>query len=118
MKNSKKRCGMLVIKIDLEKAYDNVNWDFLVHMLYEFGFPHQFVTWIYTCISSTTYSLLINGQRYGLIDPRRGVRQGCPLSPYLFVFVTEYLSLRLLALHRQSLFQGVRLGQHAIRTIL
>lgn len=103
MHRSKRKDGYVAIKVDLQKAYDKVNWSFLLTMLHLFGFPDIFVNWIRLCVSTASYSIRINGQRYGFITPQCGIRQGCPLSPYLFVFVTEYLSLLLGRLKQQQL---------------
>jgi len=98
MSLSKKQEGLLALKLDLEKAYDKVDWQFISGMLSYFGFPDLFISWIMECLTTVTYSVIINGQRHGHIIPKRGIRQGCPLSPYLFVFVTEFLSLNILEL--------------------
>lgn len=111
MQRSTRSEGLVALKLDLSKAYDRVDWNFLVNMLTLFGFPQVFITWIYQCISTASYSVLINGQQHGYITPSRGIRQGCPLSPYLFVFVMEYLSRSLEALTRRHLFSGIQLGR-------
>lgn len=59
------------------------------------GVPDIFVTWIYTCISTEKFAVLVNGSPYGYFPSSRGLRQGCPLSPYLFVIVMEILSISL-----------------------
>lgn len=80
------RCSL---KIDLKKAYDTVNWKAVISTMKKMGFPEKFLNWIFLCISSAKYSIIINGAPYGFFGATRVLRQGCPLSPYLFVIVME-----------------------------
>jgi hypothetical protein len=84
--------GDLALKIDISKAYDKVDWGFLRGMLERLGFAHKWIHWMMLCVSSVTYSVLVNYDKIGPINPGRGLRQGDPLSPYLFILVTEGLS--------------------------
>ncbi|XP_026459010.1 uncharacterized protein LOC113359627 [Papaver somniferum] len=81
-KNGPPRCAL---KIDLRKAYDTVSWEAIVLCLNKMGFPRIFIDWVYLCISSAKFVVLVNGSPYGYFSASRGLRQGCPLSPYLFV---------------------------------
>jgi hypothetical protein len=78
----------VICKMDLEKAYDHVNWNFLLYM-WRCGFGGQWCLWIAHCISSVWFSVLVNGSPYGFFKSSRGLRQGDPLLPLLFVCVCD-----------------------------
>ncbi len=82
----------LLCKLDIEKAYDHVNWDFLIYLLQRCGFPRKWCNWIWFCISTVWFSILINGSPQGFFASSRGLRQGDPLSPLLFLLIMETLS--------------------------
>nr|CCA65981.1 hypothetical protein [Beta vulgaris subsp. vulgaris] len=81
-----------VIKVDIRKAYDSVEWVFLESMLKELGFPSMFIRWIMACVKTVSYSILLNGIPSIPFDAQKGLRQGDPLSPFLFALSMEYLS--------------------------
>ncbi|KAK4270818.1 hypothetical protein QN277_019587 [Acacia crassicarpa] len=92
MNKNRSRKGLMAWKIDLEKAYDRVRWDFLHQVLTEVGFKADFIHLIISCVSSVSYNVIWNGTQTEFFFPRRGLRQGDPISPLLFVLCMEKLS--------------------------
>lgn len=84
--------GGVVFKIDLKKVCDHVEWSFVIYMLRRFGFRDKCGSWMGKCISTTSFTVLVNGSPFRLFKPSRGIRQGVPLSPFLFNLVVEALS--------------------------
>ncbi|XP_062074934.1 uncharacterized protein LOC133778939 [Humulus lupulus] len=86
-KNISPRC---VMKIDLSKAYDMLDWNFLEGILIEFSFPNKFIKWVMTCLKDPAYLILMNGRIQGGFRGQKGLRQGDPISPLLFELAMEY----------------------------
>ncbi|WVZ91080.1 hypothetical protein U9M48_037298 [Paspalum notatum var. saurae] len=99
-----------LLQVDLAKAFDRLEWNFVVKALHNRGFSHHFIQLIHSCISSPTFSILVNGQPYFNFKSQRGIRQGCPLSPYLFVLAIYELSVNLQQALRGNHIQGITLG--------
>ena len=82
----------MIIQLDLGKAYDKITWKYMAKMLEVFGFDQHWINWIVTLVSMTSHSLLINGAPTKPFYPSRGIRQGDPLSPFMFILMMEGLS--------------------------
>ena len=85
----------MVVKIDLEKLYDHLEWSFVRMVLKHFGFPANIINLIMSCISSTSTVVLFNGSKLDSFQPTRGIRQGDPISPYIFLLCIEFLGAQI-----------------------
>ena len=92
LEKKKGKTGYMIIKIDLEKAYDRMEWSFVRNVLCSLGFQNATAELILSCISSTSVSLLFNGEQLEEFKPSRGLRKGDPISPYIFILCMELLS--------------------------
>eukprot|EP00253_Pinus_taeda_P014363 PITA_14363 len=105
----KKKKGV-VLKIDLSKAYDRINWLYIRLLLTHLGFSYSFISWIMGCISNVSFAVLINGAASPFFKSQRGLRQGCPLSPLLFLLVAEGLSRLIHKARRTNKIKGIEVA--------
>ena len=107
--------GYMALKLDMSKAYDRVEWDFLKTILLKIGFARRWVELLMVCVRTVTYFILINGQPHGRIVPSRGIRQEDPLSPYLFILCVEGLSTLLRRAEKDERLKGLPIARGGTR---
>ncbi|GJV16132.1 RNA-directed DNA polymerase, eukaryota, reverse transcriptase zinc-binding domain protein [Tanacetum coccineum] len=105
-----KKNQSLIFKVDFEKAYDSVRWDFLDDVLKKSGFGNKWCDWIQTCLKSSRGSILINGSPTEEFQFCKGLKQGDPLSPFLFILIMESLHLSFQRVVDAGLFMGIKLS--------
>lgn len=105
--------GIAGLKIDISKAYDRLEWSFLKNMLRRFGFHQEWIHRVMTCVRSVSYSFLHNGDVFGEVIPKRGIRQGDPISPYLYILCAEDLSAIIRRNEEAGLIHGCTIARGA-----
>ena len=103
--------GSMAIKLDMSKAYDRVEWGFLFQIMQKLGFDARWTNLVMECIKTPSYAVLINGEPQGYIAPTRGIRQGDPLSPYLFLLCAEGFSALLRKAERDKKLSGISISR-------
>ncbi|KAL5565119.1 hypothetical protein UlMin_028283 [Ulmus minor] len=101
------------MKIDIQKAYDRLSWKFLEVVLKAFGFHPKWIQWIVTCCSTPKMTLLLNGVHVRSLFPKCGLRQGDPLSPYLFILCMKVLSRLINKKVADGLISGFKISRHS-----
>ncbi|GKU90763.1 hypothetical protein SLEP1_g4714 [Rubroshorea leprosula] len=109
VKNKKRKS--FFFKADFEKAYDNVCWNFLDSMMNKMGFSEKWRKWIQECLKTASISVLINGSPSQQIKMSKGLRQGDPLSPFLFLLVAEGLNGLIMKAISKGLLEGIKVGK-------
>ena len=104
--------------MDIEKAFDHVNWGFLSNLLERCGFSNKWRRWISFCLSMVRFSILINGTPHGFFGSSRGLRQGDPLSPLLFVLVMEATGKMLDKAVHEGCLSGFNVGVFVGRSLM
>ena len=105
--------GSLALKLDVSKAYDRVEWSFLKGIMVKLGFSDVWVDRVMCCATTPSYYVLINGKTFGHITPSRGLRQGDPLSPYLFLLCMEGFTSLLHNAEMEGQIRGVSICRRA-----
>lgn len=103
-----------VFKIDFEKAYDRVEWQFVDEVMVRKGFGGRWRSWIPGCLYLANFSIMINGRPIGKFKASRGLRQGDPLSPFLFTLVIDVLSRLLEKAQEMDVFHGLVAGRDQV----
>jgi len=114
----RKKSPGVCMKVDYEKAYDSVRWSFLYDMLLRLGFHSTWVKWVRGCLESATVSVLVNGSPTEEFKPSRGLRQGDPLAPFLFLIVAEGLSGLVRQAVKAKLLSRVKVGRKEVEICL
>jgi hypothetical protein len=112
-KKKKGKKGMMALKLDMAKAYDRIEWPFVKATLLTMGFPTKLVDLIMRCISTVSYQILINGQPSRRFTSERGLRQGDPLSPYLFILCADVFSGLLHQKVASNSIHGLKIARQA-----
>ncbi|XP_068475153.1 secreted RxLR effector protein 78-like [Phaseolus vulgaris] len=111
----RKRKSCIFFKVDYEKAYDSVKWDFIYYMLRRLGFCDRWIRWIKGCLESASVSVLVNGSPTREFLPRKGLRQGDPLAPFLFLIVAEGLAGVTREVEEKKLIDSLEVGKDKVK---
>lgn len=99
----------MAIMLDFNNAYDRIEWDFLQAVMERMGFHGKWIQWVMQCVSTVKFQIFANGEKRATINPTRGLRQGDPLSPYLFLLVIDVLSRLVSKEVEENRISGIKL---------
>jgi len=111
----RKRKSCVFFKVDYEKSYDSVNWDFIFYMFKRLGFCERWIRWIKGCLESASVSVLVNGSPTREFFPRKGLCQGDPLAPFLFLIVAEGLAGVARVAEEKKLIDSLEVGKNKVK---
>nr|GEV58004.1 RNA-directed DNA polymerase, eukaryota, reverse transcriptase zinc-binding domain protein [Tanacetum cinerariifolium] len=111
---SEKRERLFFLKVDFEKAFDSLDWKFLDHTMEQMGFSHQLKKWIHGCLDSSFGSVFINGSRTKEFKIQKGLCQGDPRLPFLYIIAMEALHVSIQDAKSKGIFEGVNVGSNGI----
>jgi hypothetical protein len=103
----------MFLKMDMENVFDKMEWNLILVIMQYLGFHATWIHRIKACISTTLFSILLSGSPYGLFAPKRGLRQGDPLSPFLFILGLEVFSRLLLKEERFGNIKGMKIARNS-----
>lgn len=112
-RNTSKKRRDVALKIDMGKAYDRMDWGYLRQVMLKMDFDGRWVNLIMLCVTTVHYSVIVNDQQVGPIYPERGLRQGDPLSPYLFIIYAEGLSSLIKDTEKHGYLHGIKICRGA-----
>lgn len=110
----KKNKKFMIFKVDFEKAFDSLNWTFLDSIMLQMGFCAKWRNWIRGCLSQAYALVLVNGSPTSELKISKGLRQGDPLSPFLFIIAAKALHVALLEAKDKNIFHGIEVGKDKI----
>ncbi|GJW72625.1 putative RNA-directed DNA polymerase [Tanacetum coccineum] len=105
---------LMFLKVDFEKAFDSLSWSFLFSVLEQMRFSSKWRNWIHSCLNSAFASVLVNGSPTNEFKIERGLRQGDPLSPFLFILAVEALNVALFEVTSNNIFHGIKVGKDKV----
>lgn len=101
----------MIIQLDLAKAYDKLRWSYIRDVLKAYGFNHNWIRWVMALVTSASFSILLNGSSSRSFRPSRGLEQGDPLSPFLFILMMEGLGQAINSAKAEGRIQGFKLTE-------